>query len=404
MPFNNNINYAAVFNRILDEKFYILPRTMWMENTTPGIQWTGGKDIKVPYMEMDGLGDMQNCKAPDGSITLDWENKTLEYYRGRNFSICTYEPDMTNFALTAENALRVFLNEHVIPEMDMIRISRAAQAAVNYGVNVVGQASSGITPDNILTLLMADIAKVQDQIGETEQLYVQISTQLKNTLTMSSQITRFLNMRDFSINSANLKIEALNDQYIIGTPSSYMKSAFRLNDGRSEGQVVGGVSFVNTAPGVNWIIASRRAIDAVSRPRVTKVITPDVNQEGEFFKIMFSIFHGVWTYRQKANGLLVNMDTTLGTLNVKSVSAGSGATTITVNATPTTDVVLMYKVSGSEETVTFGTPVKATDGWAVLPADGTVAATNAQTITVALVGATSGLPMSKGKATVVAGV
>ena len=48
MPFNNNINYAAVFNRILDEKFYILPRTMWMENTTPGIQWTGGKDIKVP--------------------------------------------------------------------------------------------------------------------------------------------------------------------------------------------------------------------------------------------------------------------------------------------------------------------------------------------------------------------
>ena len=32
-----------------------------------------------------------------------------------------------------------------------------------------------------------------------------------------------------------------------------------------------------------------------------------------------------------------------------------------------------------------------------------MAATNAQTITVALVGATSGLPMSKGKATVVAG-
>ena len=32
----NSINYAAVFNRILDEKFYILPRTMWMENTNPG--------------------------------------------------------------------------------------------------------------------------------------------------------------------------------------------------------------------------------------------------------------------------------------------------------------------------------------------------------------------------------
>ena len=38
----NSINYAAVFNRILDEKFYILPRTMWMEDTNPGIVWEGG--------------------------------------------------------------------------------------------------------------------------------------------------------------------------------------------------------------------------------------------------------------------------------------------------------------------------------------------------------------------------
>ena len=50
MPYGNNINYAAVFNRILDEKFYIMPRTAWMENTNPGIQWTGGKEIKVPLL------------------------------------------------------------------------------------------------------------------------------------------------------------------------------------------------------------------------------------------------------------------------------------------------------------------------------------------------------------------
>ena len=115
MPFGNNINYAAVFNRILDEKFYIMPRTMWMENTTPGIQWNGGKEIKIPMLSMDGLGDMQNCQAPDGNMALDWETKTLEYWRGRNFQICRYEIDMTNFALTVENALRVLLNEHVVP-------------------------------------------------------------------------------------------------------------------------------------------------------------------------------------------------------------------------------------------------------------------------------------------------
>ena len=83
MAFNNTVNYAQVFNRVLDEKFYIMPRTSWMENTTPGIEWNMGKEIQVPILTMDGLGNMQGYKAPDGDLTLAYETKTLEYYRGR---------------------------------------------------------------------------------------------------------------------------------------------------------------------------------------------------------------------------------------------------------------------------------------------------------------------------------
>lgn len=405
MAFNNTINYAAVFNRILDEKFYILPRTAWMENTTPGIQWTGGKEIKFPILSMDGLGDMQNCKAPDGNMTLDWETRQLEYYRGRNFSICRYDVDMTNFALTVENALRVLLNEHVIPEVDKIRIGRVVQAANNYGAgSIKGQATSGIDADNILGLLLADIATVQDKIGETQQLYIQISTLLKNTLEMSSQITRYLNVKDFSVRSATLRLEAINDQYLIGTPSRYMGSVFQINDGRSEGQLVGGVTFSDLGPGVNWIIAARPVVDAVARPYITKVIDPDVNQEGESWKIMFNIYHGIWTYQNKQDGLLVNMDTTLGTLSVQSAAAGSGQTTITVNAQGNADTMLVYKTDASTPpAVTFGTALTAASGWVPLPANGQIAATNGHKITVALVGTQSGLPLSSGNATIVAG-
>lgn len=404
MPFNNTINYAAVFNRILDEKFYILPRTLWMENTNPGIQWNGGREIKVPMLSMDGLGDMENCKAPDGTMTLDWETKTLEYWRGRNFNICRYEIDMTNFALTVENALRVLLNEHVVPEIDKIRIGRLVQAAVNYGPGCIkAQASAGITADNILGLLLNDIATVQDKIGETQQLYIQISTQMKNLLQQSSQITRYLDVRDFEIRSVTTRIEAINDQYLIGTPSRYMGSVFQINDGRSEGQTVGGVTFADLGPGVNWIIAARPVVDAVARPRITKVIDPDVNQEGEFWKIMFSVYHGIWTYQNKQDGLLVNMDTTLGDLTVASASAGSGQTTLTVNAAGNADTQLVYKADTTAPQVTFGTPLTASDGWAPLPANGQVAATNGQQVTVAMVGIQSGLPLSDGSATVVAG-
>ena len=113
MAFNNTVNYAAVFNRILDEKFYILPRTMWMENTNPGIEWNGGKEIKIPYVGMNGLGTMNGYKAPDGDLTLGWETKQLQWYRGRNFAIGRYDVDETNMALTVGNALRVFLAEQL---------------------------------------------------------------------------------------------------------------------------------------------------------------------------------------------------------------------------------------------------------------------------------------------------
>lgn len=400
----NSINYAAVFNRILDEKFYILPRTMWMENTNPGLVWEGGKEIKVPKLAMDGLGTMNGYKAPNGDLTLDWETKQLQYYRGRNFAIGRYDVDETNFALTVGNALKVFLNSQVIPEVDCLRIAAAAQGAVAHGT-VVAQAASGITAANILDLLMTDITAVQDKIGETEQLYIQISTNLKGLLERSSQIAKYLNVRDFNVRSATLKIEALNDQYLIGTPSGYMHSVFGLNDGQTSGQTVGGVTFTDLGANINWIIAARPAVDAIARPQISKVIDPDVNQEGEFWKIMFSIYHGCWTYDNKGDGLLVNLDTASAddlTVASEAGTAAVGDSVITVSGVAPAGFKYVWKAaSGTAPTVAIGTALKASDGWADLPADGLISTTNAYKITVALVAA-NGQPIAYGTGTVAA--
>ena len=408
MAFNNSINYAAVFNRILDEKFYVMPRTMWMENTNPGIEWTGGREIKIPYISTNGLGTMNGYKAPDGDLSLGWETKKLQWYRGRNFAIGRYDMDETNMALTVSNALNVFLKDQVIPEVDRLRIATLAQNALNYGSGcVTAQATASITTANILGLILDDIAKVQNKIGEGEQLYIQISTTLKNMLEQSTQITRYLNVKDFQIRSATLRIEALNDQYLIGTPSSYMTSVVALKDGVTSGQTVGGVNFTDLGPGVNWIVAARPVADAVARPQITKVISPDLNQEGEFWKIMFSIYHGMWTMDQKKDGVVVNMDTTLKSFTVASSagtsSVGDSVITTTAAFDPASNLKLVWKAaSGTAPSVSFGTALTAANGWADLPADGLISTTNGYKITVALVAKDSLLPLASGNATVVA--
>lgn len=400
----NVINYAAVFNRILDEKFYILPRTMWMEDTNPGIVWEGGREVKIPKLGMDGLGTMNGYKAPQGDLTLAWETKQLQWYRGRNFSIGRYDVDETNFALSVGNALKVFLNEKVIPEIDCLRIAAAAQGAVAYG-QVTMQASADITTANILGLLLADIAKVQDKIGENEQLYIQISTGLKSLLEQSTQITRYLNVKDFAVRSATLRLEAINDQYLIGTPSAYMHSVFGLNDGVTSGQTVGGVTFTNLGPNVNWLIAARPAVDAIARPQITKVIDPDQNQEGEFWKVMFSVYHGNWIMENKGDGLLVNLNTTGGSLTVatEAGTAAVGDSVVTVTGVKPEGYKYMYKcASGTAPSVTIGTALTATDGWADLPANGLISTTNGYKITVALCAASNNKPIASGNATVAA--
>ena len=401
----NSINYAAVFNRILDEKFYILPRTMWMEDTNPGIVWEGGREVKIPKLGMDGLGTMNGYKAPNGDLTLAWETKTLQYYRGRNFSIGRYDVDETNFALTVGNALKVFLNEKVIPEIDCLRIAAAAQGAVAYG-QVVNQASADITTANILGLLLADIAKVQDKIGENEQLYIQISTGLKNLLEQSTGITRFLNVKDFQIRNAVLNLNAINDQYLIGTPSAYMHSVFGLNDGSTVGQTVGGVTFTNLGPNINWIIAARPAVDAIARPQISKVIDPDTNQDGEYWKIMFSVYHGLWTMENKGDGLLVNLDTASAddlTVTSEAGTVATGDSVIGVSGVCPDGYMYVWKAaSGTAPSVTIGTALTSTDGWAELASTGLINSTNGHKITVALVSKGTRKPIAYGTGTVVA--
>ncbi|MBO7206711.1 MAG: hypothetical protein J6X83_04390 [Methanomicrobium sp.] len=398
----NTINYASIFNRILDEKFYILPRTMWMENTNAGIVWEGGKEVKIPKLGMDGLGNMNGYRAPQGDLVLDWETKILQWYRGRNFSIGRYDVDETNFALTVGNALRVFLNEKVVPEVDCLRIASVAQGAVGYGT-IVPQATASITASNILGLILDDIAKVQDKIGENEQLYIQISTGLKNLLEQSEKIQKYMNVRDFAIRSANVKLDALNDQYLIGTPSRYMHSVFGMNDGVTGGQTVGGVTFTNLGANINWMICARPAVDAIARPQITKVIDPDTNQDGEYWKVMFSIYHGNWIMENKGDGLLVNLNTTLGEITVTSEAGTSavGDTVIGVSAVVPDGMKLVYKIdSSTAPAVAVGTAL--TTGWAELPADGKLSTTNGYKITVALVHKANGQPLASGNTTIVA--
>ena len=297
------INYAEVFNSVLDEKFAILTRTGYMEQNSNGIIWQGGKKINVPKLALNGLGNVSGCSIPDGEYTFEYEEHALQWDRGRRFSIPRYAISETNFALTVGNIMGEFMRQHIVPEVDKLRLSTVATKAISAG-NVTYAGSSLATP---LSSLLADIASVQDKIGEDVQLYIAVAQTVKSQIMASSEITKYLSVRDFEIRSVNVQVDAINDQYLIGVPSAYMKSAFTLYDGTTGGQTGGGVVPAGGALNVNWLITASNACVAVGYPRVEKVIDPDTNQQGDCWLVAFRIYHGIIVPDNKVDGIWVNV-------------------------------------------------------------------------------------------------
>ena len=302
----NTINYAQIFNQVLDEKFAILSRTNYMEQNANGIVWQGGRKIEVPKLTLQGLGNVSGCTIPDGDYTFAYEEFSLQWDRGRKFSIPRYAVSETNFALTVGNIMGEFMRQHIVPEVDKLRLSTVATKAITAG-NVTYAGSSLATP---LASLLADIASVQDKIGEDVQLYIAVAQTVKAQIMASSEITKYLSVRDFEIRSVNVQVDAINDQYLIGVPSSYMKSAFTAYDGTTAGQTAGGLVPADGAVNVNWLITASNACVAVGYPRVEKVIDPDTNQAGDCWLVAFRIYHGIIVPDNKLDGIWVNLATT----------------------------------------------------------------------------------------------
>ena len=301
---SNTINYADIFNSVLDEKYAILPRTNFMEQNSMGIVYEGGRNIKVPKLTLQGLGTVSGCTIPDGDYTFAYESFSLQWDRGRKFTIPRYAVNETNFALTVGNIMGEFLRQHVVPEIDKLRLSTASTKAITAG-NVSYGGSTGLVAP--LASLLADIALVQDKIGEDRQLYISVAQTVKSAIMASSEIVKYLSVREFEVRSVNVEVDAINDQYLIGVPSSYMKSKFTALDGTTNGQEAGGLTPAVDAVDVNWLICASDACIAVAYPRVEKVIDPDTNQQGDCWLVAFRCYHGLIIPDNKVDGLWVNL-------------------------------------------------------------------------------------------------
>lgn len=126
----NTLATATNFQKALDVLAVREAVTGWMEANAGQVKYTGGAEVKIPKMSVQGLGDYDRDNGYlMGSATLEYETKKMTQDRGRKFQLDSMDVDETNFVTTASSVMGEFQRTKVIPEIDAYRLSKIATEA-----------------------------------------------------------------------------------------------------------------------------------------------------------------------------------------------------------------------------------------------------------------------------------
>jgi len=287
----NALGYAKIFQQELDKQVVAQATSGWMESNAGLVKYSGGNEVKIPKIDMNGLGKYDRATGfVGGSVTLVYETKTLTQDRGRTFMLDRMDVDEANFVPTAANVMGEFQRTKVIPEIDAYRYSSIAAQAIT-----AGSARGGYNPaaGTILSEIKRDINDIYDVAGEIP-LVITVSMPVWAIISNSTELTKTLSVIDFSRGEVKTKVRGIDDNPIIPVPSARMRTKYVFYDGKTGGQEAGGFVSDNTSQTINWIICPRTAPIAVSKTDNIRIFTPEQNQQADAWKIDYRKYHDLW--------------------------------------------------------------------------------------------------------------
>ena len=247
-------------------------------------------EIIIPKLSMDGLGDYsRNSGYTDGDITLNNETVKFNYERGRRLKTDAIDNEETGGVIMGKLSSE-FLRTKVVPELDAVRY--ATYSALD---GITDVASAGVTYADgqaVLTALESAMAKMTNDEVPEEDRHLRITSDL---LSKAQYVARNIN-NDILTKFASVKV----------VPQSIFYTAIELNDGVSEGEKIGGYKKASTGKDINFMIIHKPALLQYTKHAKMKIFTPEQDQDGDNYKMLYRIYGLNDAYENKAAGIVVS--------------------------------------------------------------------------------------------------
>lgn len=303
----NTLATATNFQKALDVLAVREAVTGWMEANAGKVKYTGGAEVKIPKMSVQGLGDYDRDNGYlMGSATLEYETKKMTQDRGRKFQLDSMDVDETNFVTTASSVMGEFQRTKVIPEIDAYRLSKIATEAIN--ANVAGMVQYGYTPGaantSALRKVKEGIAAIRD-LGYDGPLVVHATDSF--ILELELELANKISTVNFKKGGIITKVPAVDEVPIIPTPANRLVTAIKLNDGKTSGQEKGGFEKGATAKDINFEIMPLKTPVAISKQDKMRIFDPNTNQKADAWAMDYRRFHDLWILENKVNSIYVSI-------------------------------------------------------------------------------------------------
>lgn len=255
----NTIALRKSYSTLLDEVYKLASLTAVLDGPNELVrEGANANEILIPKMTMSGLADYNKQTGyVSGDVTLEYETKKCDYDRGRMFTVDAMD-NIESAGIAFGRLSGEFLRTQVVPELDAWRIAKYAGYAKNKVAANIADAKAGIA-----ALRVAKTA-IQNAEAKPETCYLFISMSLKGSI------------EDLDTTASKKVLEG-------------WAAVIPVPDGRFYDKVTltasGAGGFTTTGgKALNFLVVDKNAVIQNQKHTVSKIITPDQNQDADAWK------------------------------------------------------------------------------------------------------------------------
>jgi hypothetical protein len=288
----NSIALVSKAVALLDEVYKQESLTQDLESDSNIVRnGNNANEILYPKLSMDGLADYdRNSGYVDGSATLEWETVKFNYDRGRTFQIDSMDNEET-INIAFGRLASEFVRTKVVPELDAVRF------ATYCGTNNIGTKSESLTSgDDILQAIINANTTMDEAEVPTESRYLYVTPTIYNVVTGLD----------------TYKSREMLDGFakIVKVPQSRFYSAIDLLYGKSADEEIGGYKKATNGKNINFMVVEKSAVMQFTKHLVNKVITPEMNQSADAWKLFYRAYGLTDVFDNKTAGIYASVSTT----------------------------------------------------------------------------------------------